>query len=101
MTEKIPKNQASVIISKQLIRSSTSPALNYAEARSAESRRDFIHKMKICLKELRETHVILLIIITKPYLKSKTLDLIIQENNELISIFVSSINTANKKLKSQ
>ena len=42
---------------QQLIRSSTSPAANYAEARAAESRRDFVHKMQICLKELRETGV--------------------------------------------
>src|SRR5262245_46749699 len=41
----------------QVIRSSTSPAANYAEARAAESTRDFIHKMQICLKELRETSV--------------------------------------------
>jgi four helix bundle protein len=44
-------------ITMQLIRCSTSPAANYAEARAAESRRDFIHKMQICLKELRETAV--------------------------------------------
>jgi four helix bundle protein len=44
-------------IALQLVRSSTSPAANYGEARAAESRRDFIHKMQICLKELRETAV--------------------------------------------
>jgi four helix bundle protein len=44
-------------IALQLVRCSTSPAANYGEARAAESRRDFIHKMQICLKELRETAI--------------------------------------------
>ncbi len=56
-TSGLNKNFASEHLVKQLIRSSTSSALNYGEAQSAESRRDFIHKMKICLKELRESQV--------------------------------------------
>ncbi|MEM7185128.1 MAG: four helix bundle protein, partial [Bacteroidota bacterium] len=50
-------NFASDHLTKQLVRSVTSAALNYGEAQSAESRRDFVHKMKICLKELRESQV--------------------------------------------
>ena len=55
--EALPKTKVGKHISGQLIRSGTSPAPNYGEAQSAESRSDFIHKMKISLKELRETRV--------------------------------------------
>jgi four helix bundle protein len=50
----LPSNKATTHLGGQLIRSSTSPALNYGEVQAAESRKDFIHKMKIVLKELRE-----------------------------------------------
>ena len=95
----IPKTKAGNHLSGQLIRCGTSPSLNYAEAQSGESRKDFIHKMKICLKELRETYVCLKIIEkAKLY---KDLDIISKakkENNELISIFVKSVETAQSRL---
>ncbi len=69
IAEKLPNTKSGIYIANQMIRSGTSPALNYAEAQSAESRNDFIHKMKICLKELRETHVSLKIIYRKPIIK--------------------------------
>ena len=78
------------------MRSGTSPALNYGEAQAAESRADFIHKMRICLKELRETFVCLKIIQRKEYFKEKQLEPLINENRELVSIFVRSIQTAKK-----
>ena len=56
ISEVLPKNFAGSHIAGQLVRSCTSPALNYGEAQSAESRNDFIHKMKIAAKELRETY---------------------------------------------
>ena len=96
--ESLPKTRAGNHISGQLIRCGTSPAPNYGEAQSAESRADFIHKMKICLKELRETRVWLLIIAKTRLIKPKSkLDPLIDETNELISIFVKSVNTAEKK----
>ncbi len=61
-SESLPKTRVGNHIAGQLIRSGTSYAPNYGEAQSAESRVDFIHKMKICLKELRETKVWLLMI---------------------------------------
>ncbi len=95
--ELLPKTKTGNHISGQLVRSGTSPALNYGEAQSAESRADFIHKMKICLKELRESKVGLLIIrkaeLIKPLSK---LDPVIGECDQLISIFVKSIKTATK-----
>lgn len=90
---------ATEYLSKQMIRSATSAALNYGEARSAESTRDFLHKMKICLKELRECMINLKIqkgaSLTKEII---SLDKLIIENNELISIFVASIKTSTTKL---
>ena len=91
-------NYAGIHLSKQIIRSSTSSPLNYGEAQSSESKRDFIHKMKIILKELRETHICLRITIkAKLFSEGLKLDVAVKEVNELISIFVSSIKTAQKK----
>ncbi len=67
--ESLPKSKVGKHIAGQLIRSGTSPAPNYGEAQSAESRSDFIHKMKISLKELRETRIWLLIIIKADLIK--------------------------------
>ena len=61
--ESLPKTKVGNHIAGQLIRCGTSPAPNYGEAQSAGSRSDFIHKMKICLKELRETRIWLLMIV--------------------------------------
>ena len=98
--ESLPKVKVANHIAGQLIRCGTSPAPNYGEAQSAESRADFVHKMKVCLKELRETRVWLLMIVRAKLIKQVSkLDSLIQENNELISIFVTSIRTAKKSKK--
>ena len=97
IAESLQKTRVGNHISGQLIRCGTSPAPNYGEAQSAESRSDFVHKMKICLKALRETMVWLIMIVRANLIKPLTkLDPIIEENDELISIFVSSINTARR-----
>ena len=54
--EKLPNTKSANHLGGQILRSGTSPSLNYGEARIAESRNDFIHKMKVCLKELRESY---------------------------------------------
>jgi four helix bundle protein len=92
----LPEARLGKYISGQLIRCGTSTALNYGEAQSAESPNDFIHKMKVILKELRETRVCLKIIERKPLLSKEKIEQIIQENNELIAIFLKSIETARK-----
>jgi len=100
--ETMPDTRASNHLAGQLIRSGTSPALNYGEAQSGESRRDFIHKIKTVLKELRESYVCLKIIHRSRLYKSE--DLIksaMAENNELISIFVKSAETAQKNIKNE
>lgn len=95
--EALPNTRIGNHIAGQLLRSGTSPAPNYGEAQSAESRKDFIHKIKIVLKELRETKVWLTIIHRKGMLKScSEIETLIAECDELISIFVTSVKTAEK-----
>src|SRR5690606_3625368 len=95
---KLDGNFASQHLSKQLIRSTTAGALNYGEAQSAESAKDFLHKMKICLKELRESLINLKIQKGANLIKDvEQLDALLKENNELIAIFVASIRTSQNK----
>lgn len=97
LSESLQQTFAGNHLRKQIVRSATSAALNYGEAQSGESTRDFIHKMGICLKELRETFINQKIIKHgKLSNNEKLLDTCFAENNELISIFVKSIETAKK-----
>ncbi len=95
--EMLPDTKIANHIAGQLLRSGTSAGPNYGEAESAESRRDFIHKMKVALKELRETIIWLKIIKRRSLIRETVLlDTTVTENNELIAIFVSSIATAQR-----
>ena len=95
IVEALPGTRAGNHIVGQLVRCGTSPAANYGEAQSAESRRDFIHKMKIALKELRETRVWLCIILRKSFIKpAARVESGLSECQELIGIFAKSIVTA-------
>jgi four helix bundle protein len=97
VVEALPKTRAGNHVAGQLVRCGTSPPSNYAEAQAAESRNDFIHKMKVCLKELRETRVWLLISQQKPLIKPAVkLQPLLDECHELISIFVASVATAQR-----
>lgn len=101
IVNEMPNSKAGNHLSGQLARSGTSVSLNYGEAQSAESRKDFIHKMKVILKELRETLVCLKIIHrSKLYKTEKRITSAKNENNELIAIFVKSIETARKNINS-
>lgn len=95
------RGQSGAIISHQIIRSGTSCALNYGEAQSAESDNDFIHKCQVILKELRETYISLRIIKKASIDKNQAeTDTALTENDELIRIFVATINKLKKnKLK--
>ena len=93
--ESLPATRVGNHIAGQLVRCGTSPLANYAEAQSAESRKDFVHKLKIVLKELRETRVWMLLIQRKTL--SANVDLVnsgLTECDELIAIFRASIKTA-------
>jgi four helix bundle protein len=97
IVEKLPNTRTGNHIANQLVRCGTSPAPNYGEAQSAESRQDFIHKIKICLKELRETKIWLKVIQRKNLIKNnEEVEALLGECDELISIFVVSIKTAEK-----
>ena len=97
IVNKIPTDKVGGHLSGQLVRSGTSVSLNYGEAQSGESRKDFIHKIKIVLKELRETFICLELIKRSHLLKDEIgLDKALNENNELISIFVKSVETAQR-----
>ena len=98
ISESLPNTRAGNHLAGQIVRSGTSPALNYGEAQDAESNQDFIHKIKIVLKELRETSVALKIIQKAKLLKNEErLKIALKENNELIAIFVATVKTARKR----
>ncbi|MFW5705389.1 MAG: four helix bundle protein [Bacteroidota bacterium] len=99
MVDMLPASIAGKHLAGQLIRSGTSPALNYGEARGAESRKDFIHKNKVVLKELRETLICQKIIDHAHLIKGKDefLAKAMNENNELVSIFVKMIKSLEGK----
>src|SRR5210317_2337926 len=92
------KNYFNNYLINQLLRSSASAALNYGEAQSAESKRDFIHKVGIVLKELRESHVNLKILEeSKIITDSDEMNIALDECNQLVSIFYTTIKTAREK----
>lgn len=97
IAETMNKSYPAQYVKGQMVRSGISPGLHYGEARAAESADDFIHKVKVILKELRETFNGLQIT-KKAQLSNnpKLIDEAIQECNELIAIFVKSIDTAQK-----
>jgi four helix bundle protein len=96
IVDELPDTRAGKHIAGQLVRCGTSPAPNYGEAEDAESRDDFIHKAKVVLKELRETRVWLRMIREMEFLKPARLLPLLQENEELIKIFSSSVATAKR-----
>ena len=98
---KLPNNYTGRHFGNQLLRSGSSPALNYGEAQAAESDAGFIHKMKVCLKELRESQICLKIIKRKPLLVNKILDTALQESGELVAIFTSSITTTEARINQE
>ena len=95
LVESMSNKKTANHMANQLLRSGTSPALNYAEAQAGESRNDFIHKIKIVLKELRESQVCLKIIHKAKLFKSEVeMKKVIREVGELVAIFTKSAKTA-------
>jgi four helix bundle protein len=100
IVEALPDTRVSNHIAGQLLRAGTAPAPDYGEAQGAESRRDFVHKLKIGLKELRETRVWLKIIKQKLLITPlEKVEKALAECNELMAIFVSSIFTACRNMR--
>jgi four helix bundle protein len=97
LSEKLPDSRAGNHVAGQVLRSGTSPYPHHGEAEDAESRDDFIHKLKLCLKELHETRRWARLIKRKAWAKDDTtLIFILSEAEELIRIFYSSIQTAKR-----
>ena len=97
LSESLPETKAGKHVSSQILRSGTSPAPNYGEAQSAESKADFVHKLKIALKELRETEIWLKIIAKAQMIESVSqLAPLLRETDELIAILFTSVESAKK-----
>jgi len=94
LSARLPRTPAGKHIAGQILRSGTSPAPNYGEARGAESHADFVHKLRIVLKELNETSIWLRVINNSRILKTELLKEIMRENAELCRIFTASLKTA-------
>lgn len=93
LCESLPQTPTGKYLSGQLVRSGTAPAAHYAEALGAESMRDFIHKLRTCLKELNESRVWLKIIIRSEMQPEASMSDLLSENDELCHIINTSIQT--------
>ena len=99
IAESLPKTNLGRYIRDQLTRSGLSSSFNYGEAQFAESKLDFIHKLKICLKELKEVHISLKFVRYKPLIDDSNKIIIAEiECCELISIFVKSVETTRRNM---
>ncbi len=101
LSGRLPKTPAGTHIAVQIMRSGTSPAPNYGEARGAESHADFVHKLGIVLKELNETSIWLRVIDKSEMVRRELLTDILNENTELCKIFTTSLKTARRGTKSK
>ena len=94
LAERLPDTFMGKHIARQMIRSSTSPVANYGEVQTAESRRDFVHKLRICVKELRETRAWLKLIVRLGLCPDTAAGNPLRECDELIAILATSVRTA-------
>ena len=99
LVDALPNSRAANHLAGQLLRSGTSPYGNHGEVEAAESRKDFIHKLKLCLKELKETRRWLRLAAKSAMLSDPKTAAILSETEELIKIFFSSIRTAERNAK--
>ena len=100
LVERLPNTLPGRHVARQLLKSGTSPLPNHGEAQAAESPADFVHKLRICLKELRESFRWLRLIRRVPLVKEPDdVEWLLNETDELIRIFVASIQTAQRRKK--
>ena len=96
LVDALPHTRAGNHIGGQLLRCGTSPLANHGEVEAAESRNDFVHKLRICLKELRETSRWLQLVEPVELVRASRIRPLFQEGDELVRIFNASIRTAGK-----
>lgn len=99
LVDALPNTRAANHITGQLLRCGTSPYGNHGEVEAAESRKDFIHKLKVCLKELKETRRWLRLVAKSSMLPETKMTFMLNETEELIRISFSSIRTAERNAK--
>ena len=99
LSANLPRTSAGRHIAGQILRSGTSPAPNYGEARGAESPADFVHKLRVVLKELNETSIWLRIIERSQLIRKELIRDIVQENTELCRIFAATLKSTRKSGK--
>ena len=99
LADSLPNTKAGNHIAGQLLRSGTSPLANHGEVEAAESRKDFLHKLRICLKELRESWRWLRLIGRLELADTVELGACLKETEELIRIFAASVRTTEKNAK--
>jgi four helix bundle protein len=99
LVDALPNTRAANHLAGQLLRCATSPYGNHGEVEAAESRKDFVHKLRICLKELKETRRWLRLAAKSAMIPPQKIAAIFNETEELIKIFFSSIRTAEKNAK--
>jgi four helix bundle protein len=96
LVDALPASPAGRHVANQLLRCGTSPLANHGEVQGAESRRDFIHKLGLCLKEIREARRWLRLVHRVPLVAPRKIDPLIVETEALIKIFAASIRTAKR-----
>src|ERR1044072_4935512 len=102
LSEKLPNTRAGNHVAGQILKAGTSPYPNHGEAEAAESQDDFIHKLRICLKELRGTRRWARLIERKRWAAAEpALVFVLVESDQLIRIFVASIKTARQRALNQ
>lgn len=99
VVQALPRTLVGAHIGRQMLRSGTSAGANYREARGAESRADFVHKVQIVVKELRETDFWLRMAVEAKLVSEARLRPLIQETDELTAMSVSSVKTAKSKAR--
>ena len=99
VVDALPNTRLGRHVAGQLVRSGTAPAPNYEEGRAAESRKDFVHKLSICLKELRESRYWIRLIIKAQLLPEPKMADLLDESTQLCKIIAQSIVTAKQNLK--
>jgi four helix bundle protein len=99
LVDSLPNTRAANHIAGQLLRCGTSPLGNHGEVQAVESRRDFVHKLRICLNEFKETRRWLRLLQHSRLIPAPKMEPILQETEELIKIFAASVRTADKKSK--
>jgi four helix bundle protein len=97
--ETLPKGRTAEVLGRQLLRAGTSAGANYRSACRARSTADFISKMGVVEEELDESIYWIELLVESGILKSKTVDFLVKEANELLSITMASINTAKRRTK--